>query len=244
MPKTRSSKKYNVFNEAIPYILLSKRERTKNTNFEPLHSLLRKGSKYLDISYGWDTTSFYDDEDKLITSGKLVKYEVDTNSNMTRYNKEVFSFKYIKYKDYIISFNECNINIKSTIDINNLLYIGSPEANDELTESNDELTESNDELTESNDELTESNDKLTESNDELTESNDKEPEHNTDNYVLQHQLHLQGQTPQIYHQFQFQLQQQFYQHSFIQNIVRNEIHTTLLPWIKEYIDFEINKLNS
>ena len=217
MPKTRSSKKYNVFNEAIPYILLSKRERTKNTNFEPLHSLLRKGSKYLDISYGWDTTSFYDDEDKLITSGKLIKYEVDTNSNMTRYNKEVFSFKYIKYKDYIISFNECNINIKSTIDINNLLYIGSPEANDELTESNDELTE----------------------------SNDKEPEHNTDNYVLQHQLHLQGQTPQIYHQFQFQLQQQqFYQHSFIQNIVRNEIHTTLLPWIKEYIDFEINKLNS
>ena len=224
MPKTRSSKKYNVFNEAIPYILLSKRERTKNTNFEPLHSLLRKGSKDLDISYGWDTTSFYDDEDKLITSGKLIKYEVDTNSNMTRYNKEVFSFKYIKYKDYIISFNECNINIKSTIDINNLLYIGSPEANDELTESNDELTESND---------------------ELTESNDKEPEHNTDNYVLQHQLHLQGQTPQIYHQFQFQLQQQqFYQHSFIQNIVRNEIHTTLLPWIKEYIDFEINKLNS
>ena len=217
MPKTRSSKKYNVFNEAIPYILLSKRERTKNTNFEPLHSLLRKGSKDLDISYGWDTTSFYDDEDKLITSGKLIKYEVDTNSNMTRYNKEVFSFKYIKYKDYIISFNECNINIKSTIDINNLLYIGSPEANDELTESNDELTE----------------------------SNDKEPEHNTDNYVLQHQLHLQGQTPQIYHQFQFQLQQQqFYQHSFIQNIVRNEIHTTLLPWIKEYIDFEINKLNS
>ena len=224
MPKTRSSKKYNVFNEAIPYILLSKRERTKNTNFEPLHSLLRKGSKDLDISYGWDTTSFYDDEDKLITSGKLVKYEVDTNSNMTRYNKEVFSFKYIKYKDYIISFNECNINIKSTIDINNLLYIGSPEANDELTESNDELTESND---------------------KLTESNDKEPEHNTDNYVLQHQLPLQGQTPQIYHQFQFQLQQQqFYQHSFIQNIVRNEIHTTLLPWIKEYIDFEINKLNS
>ena len=217
MPKTRSNKKYNVFNEAIPYILLSKRERTKNTNFEPLHSLLRKGSKDLDISYGWDTTSFYDDEDKLITSGKLIKYEVDTNSNMTRYNKEVFSFKYIKYKDYIISFNECNINIKSTIDINNLLYIGSPEANDELTESNDELTE----------------------------SNDKEPEHNTDNYVLQHQLHLQGQTPQIYHQFQFQLQQQqFYQHSFIQNIVRNEIHTTLLPWIKEYIDFEINKLNS
>ena len=63
MPKTRSNKKYNVFNEAIPYILLSKRERTKNTNFEPLHSLLRKGSKDLDISYGWDTTSFYDDED-------------------------------------------------------------------------------------------------------------------------------------------------------------------------------------
>jgi len=244
MPATRNSKKSNGVHEANPYTLLSPRQRIKeikDLNFQPLHSLLRKRNenkdKNLDISYGWDETSFYDNE-KLISSGKLVHYEVDTEKHMVRYKKQVLPFTYIKYKDFIISFNRFNINIESSIDINNLLDIGSQETNDELTETNDEFTETNDEFTESNDEFTESND-------ELTESNDKEPESNIDNYVLQHQSPLQGQTPQIYHQFQFQQQQQqFYQHSFIQNIVRNEIHTTLLPWIKEYIDFEINKLNS
>ncbi len=230
MPATRNSKKSNGFHEAKPYTLLSPRQRIKeikDLNFQPLHSLLRKRNenkdKNLDISYGWDETSFYDNE-KLISSGKLVHYEVDTEKHMVRYKKQVLPFTYIKYKDFIISFNRFNINIESSIDINNLLDIGSQETNDKLPEQNDEFTESNDEESESNDEV---------------------PKPNTDNYVLQHQLPLQGQTPQIYHQFQFQQQQQqFYQHSFIQNIVRNEIHTTLLPWIKEYIDFEINKLNS
>ena len=229
MPATRNSKKSNGFHEANPYTLLSPRQRIKeikDLNFQPLHSLLRKRNenkdKNLDISYGWDETSFYDNE-KLISSGKLVHYEVDTEKHMVRYKKQVLPFTYIKYKDFIISFNRFNINIESSIDINNLLDIGSQETNDKLPEQNDEFTESNDEESESNDEV---------------------PKPNTDNYVLQHQPPLQGQTPQIYHQFQFQQQQQFYQHSFIQNIVRNEIHTILLPWIKEYIDFEINKLNS
>jgi len=225
MPATRNSKKSILGNKSIPYTLLSPIQRIKDLNFEPLHSLLKKGNKdkKLDISYGWGETSFYDNE-KLISSGKLVHYEVDIEKHMVRYKKQVLPFTYIKYKDFIISFNKFNINIESIININNILDIGSHETNDEFTEQHDKLPEPNDEFTKSID--------------KESESNEVEQEPNTDNYVLHHQPPLQGQNPQIYNQFQ---QQQFYQYSFIQNIVRNEIHTNLLHWIKDYIDFEINQ---
>jgi len=200
-------------------------KRNKLTNPKPLHYLLKQND--MRTSYGWGQTSFYGKLGKLLSSDKLIKYEVDPTLKIARYKGKEFHFNYIEYGDYILSFDETKMNIKKKKDVDNLLEFASPDINDKDKEiDNKEKAETDNEEAE-------------------TDNEDVETETDNESSILQHQnpIQFQFQHPQMYHQNHFQQQQNSYQHQFfIQTMIRTEITTTLIPWMKEYIDSELNKL--
>ena len=229
MPATRGEKRkhgnnHNDNHIIEPYTQSSKRR--KLTNPEPLHPLLKKNG--IDTSYGWGIVSFYDKEENLQSSDKLIKYEVDTILKIARYKGKEFPFNYIEYEDYIISFDGIKINIKTKKDINNLLDFASPDIEDNKKPTPTPKTDDDETETENDDD-------------------EDEDENENETSFLQQQNPIQIQHPNFQHQHEFQQQmfqqQMFLQHQFsIQNMIRTEINTNLIPWIKEYIDFEFQKL--
>jgi hypothetical protein len=241
-PATRGQKRQHGDNHGIETFTQSNKRR-KLTNPEPLHSLLKKNG--IDTSYGWGIVSFYDEKGKLIYSDKLIKYEVDTTLKIARYKGKEFPFNYIEYEDYIISFDEFKINIKPKKDVENLLDFASPDIEDNKEKS---TPKSDDDETETE---AENDDDETETEAENDDDDDDESSliQNQNPIQIQHpNFHHQHQNPiqyqqENYYQQQNQYQQQMFQQQFsIQTMIRTEITTNLIPWMKEYIDSELQKL--
>jgi len=238
MPATRGKKRQHGDNHGIEPSTQSSKRR-KLTNPEPLHPLLKKNG--IDTSYGWGIVYFYDEKGELISSDKLIKYEVDTTLKIARYKGKEFPFNYIEYEDYIISFDEFKINIKTKKDINNLLEFGSPDRNNEeepTPKTDDDETENDDDETETEAENDDDDD-----DDESSLIQNQNPiQIQHPNFHHQHQNPIQYQQENYYQQ-QNQYQQQMFQQQFsIQTMIRTEITTNLIPWMKEYIDSELQKL--
>ena len=104
MPATRGQKRQNGDTHYDTEPSTQSIKRSKLTNHGPLHTLLEKYK--IEISYGWGIVSFYNKEGNLISSDKLIKYEVDPTLKIARYKAKEFPFNYIEYEDYIISFDE------------------------------------------------------------------------------------------------------------------------------------------
>ena len=228
MPATRGQKRQNGDTHYATEPPTQSSKRRKLTNYVPLHTLLKENGK--DTSYGWGIVSFYNKEGNLISSDKLIKYEVDPTLKIARYKAKEFLFNYIEYEDYIISFDEFKINIKRKKDVDNLLDFASPDIEDKKEEPKSELeTEA-----ENDDDETE------------TEAENDDDDDDDESSLIQNQNPIQIQHPNFHHQHQFQqqmFQQQMFQQQFsIQTMIRTEITTNLIPWMKEYIDSELQKL--
>lgn len=236
---TRSQKRQNgdTHYATEPSTQTSKRRRL--TIPKPLHHLLKKNG--IDTSYGWGIVSFYDKEENLQSSDKLIKYEVDTILKIARYKGKEFSFNYIEYEDYIISFDGIKINIKQKKDVENLLDFASPDIEDNkekpTPKTDDDETETEAETDDDDDDENETS--------FLQQENPIQIQHT--NFQQQNQYQKQNQyQQQIFQQQMFQqqmVQQQMFQQQFsIQTMIRTEITTNLIPWMKEYIDSELQKL--
>ena len=240
MPATRGQKRQNGDTHYATEPPTQSSKRRKLTNYVPLHTLLKENGK--DTSYGWGIVSFYNKEGNLISSDKLIKYEVDPTLKIARYKAKEFLFNYIEYEDYIISFDEFKINIKRKKDVDNLLDFASPDIEDKKEEPKSELeTEA-------------------ENDDDETETEAENDDDDDESSLIQNQNPIQIQHPNFHHQHQFQhqnpiqyqqenyyqqqmFQQQMFQQQFsIQTMIRTEITTNLIPWMKEYIDSELQKL--
>ena len=222
-PATRGKKRQydDIQDTTEPEPSTHSNKRPKLTNYVPLHPLLKKNG--IDTSYGWGIASFYDKEE-LISSDKLIKYDVDTTLKIARYKGKEFPFKYIEYEDdYIISFDGIKINIKTKKDVNNLLEFGSPDRNNEEEPNTDEEEQDTDEEEPDTDE-------------EEPDTDEEEPDTDVEPSFLQQQNPIQ------YQQHMFNQQHMFQQQFSIQTMIRTEITTTLIPWMKEYIDLEFHKL--
>ena len=259
MPATRGQKRqYDDTHYATePSTQTSKRR--KLTIPEPLHHLLKKNG--IDTSYGWGIASFYDKEENLQSSDKLIKYEVDTTLKIARYKGKEFPFEYIEYEDdYIISFGGIKINIKNKKDVDNLLDFASPDIEDKKEEPKPKPTpKTDDDETETEAENDDNDDDDDDDNDE-TETEAENDDDDDESSLIQNQNPIQIQHPNFHHQHQFQhqnpiqyqqenyyqqqmFQQQMFQQQFsIQTMIRTEITTNLIPWMKEYIDSELQKL--
>ena len=251
MPATRGQKRQNGDTHYATEPPTQSSKRRKLTNYVPLHTLLKENGK--DTSYGWGIVSFYNKEGNLISSDKLIKYEVDPTLKIARYKAKEFLFNYIEYEDYIISFDEFKINIKRKKDVDNLLDFASPDIEDKKEEPKSELeTEA-----ENDDDETETE---AENDDDETETEAENDDDDDESSLIQNQNPIQIQHPNFHHQHQFQhqnpiqyqqenyyqqqmFQQQMFQQQFsIQTMIRTEITTNLIPWMKEYIDSELQKL--
>jgi hypothetical protein len=232
MPATRCQKRQNGDTHYATEPPTQSSKRRKLTNYVPLHTLLKENGK--DTSYGWGIVSFYNKEGNLISSDKLIKYEVDPTLKIARYKAKEFPFNYIEYEDYIISFDEFKINIKRKKDVANLLDFASPDIEDNKEEPKPKTDDDETETEAENDD-----DDKTE-----TENDDDDDENKTS--FLQKKNPIQIQHPNFHHQHQFQqqmFQQQMFQQQFsIQTMIKTEISTNLIPWMKEYIDSEFKKL--
>ena len=242
MPATRGQNRQNSdthYPTEQPSTQSSKRR--KLTNPEPLHPLLTKNG--IDTSYGWDIVSFYNKEGNLISSDILIKYEVDPTLKIARYKGKEFPFNYIEYEGYIISFDEFKINIKRKKDVANLLDFASPDIENKKEEPKSKTDDDETETEAEND-------------DDETETEVENDDDENKTSFLQKQNPIQIQHPNFYHQHQFQqqmvqqqmvqqqmFQQQMFQQQFsIQTMIKTEISTNLIPWMKEYIDSELQKL--
>ena len=250
---TRGQKRQHGDNHGIETFTQSNKRR-KLTIPKPLHPLLKKNG--IDTSYGWGIVSFYDKEENLQSSDKLIKYEVDTTLKIARYKGKEFPFEYIEYEDdYIISFDGIKINIKNKKDVDNLLDFASPDIEDKKEEPKSELeteAENDDDETETEAENDDDETETEAENDETeTEAENDDDDDDDESSLIQNQNPIQIQHPNFHHQHQFQqqmfqqqmFQQQMFQQQFsIQTMIRTEITTNLIPWMKEYIDSELQKL--
>ena len=242
MPATRGQKRQydDTQDTTEPSTQFSK--RPKLTNYVPLHTLLKANGK--DTSYGWYPASFYNKEGNFISSDKLVKYEVDTTLKLARYKRTEFPFNYIEYEDYILSFDEFKINIKTKKDINNLLEFGSPDRNnEEEPDTNEEEPDTNEEEPDTDEEEPDTDEEEPETDEVEPDTDEEEPD--TDEEEPDTDVEpsfLQQQNPIQYQQHMFNQQHMFQQQFSIQTMIRTEITTTLIPWMKEYIDLEFHKL--
>jgi hypothetical protein len=243
MPATRGQKRQNCDTYYATEPSTQSSKRRKLTNYVPLHTLLKENGK--DTSYGWGIVSFYNKEGNLISFDKLIKYEVDPTLKIARYKAKEFPFNYIEYEDYIISFDEFKINIKRKKDVANLLDFASPDIEDNKEEPKPKTDDDETETEAEND----ADETETENDDDETETENDDDENKTS--FLQKKNPIQIQHPNFHHQHQYQqqmfqqqmVQQQMFQQQFsIQNMIKTEISTNLIPWMKEYIDSELQKL--
>jgi len=250
MPATRGQKRQydDIQDTTEPEPSTHSNKRPKLTNYVPLHPLLKKNG--IDTSYGWGIASFYDKEE-LISSDKLIKYDVDTTLKIARYKGKEFPFKYIEYEDdYIISFDGIKINIKTKKDVNNLLEFGSPDRNneeepntdEEEPETNEEEPDTDEEEPETDEEEPNTDEEEPDTDEEEPDTDEEEPDTDVEPSFLQQQNPIQYQQHMFNQQHIFNQHHMFQQQFSIQTMIRTEITTTLIPWMKEYIDLEFQKL--